>query len=231
MSRARNLSRFKPASTGLIEAANITSGTITNTQINTSAAIAATKVGTLAAANMPNGSWIQLHAVSTGVDVAQIAFDNAHITTAYDDYVLMGKNCTPATDGAEPIIQVSSDNGANFNAGVDNGRQYTQITGASGGQESNAHGLGYIQIATDLGNDAGMGHNFLAWFYGLNNTSYQKFMHYQCIGKHQSAEYKWDGGANIETTSAINYMKFRYNSGNVKAGSRVALYGIKGSNF
>ena len=234
-----------------ITAASITDNTITNTQINSSAAIAksklaaldivnadinasaaiaATKLGTMAAANMPNGSWIQLHAVSTGVDVAQIAFDNAHITTAYDDYVLMGKNCTPATDGAEPIIQVSSDNGANFNAGVDNGRHYNNITASSHGSESNAHGLGYIQIATDLGNDANMGHNFIAWFYGLNNTSYQKFMHYQCIGKHQSAEYKWDGGANIETTSAINYMKFRYNSGNVKAGSRVALYGIKGSN-
>ena len=189
------------------------------------------KVPTLNATHMPNGSWIQLHAVSTGVDVAQIAFDNTHITTAYDDYVLMGKNCTPVTDGAEPIIQISTDNGANFNTGVDKGRHYTPLkTNTSHAVEINAHGLGYIQIGTDLGNDAGMGHNFIAWFYGLNNTSYQKFMHYQCIGKHQTGEYKWDGGANIETTSAINYMKFRFNSGNVKAGSRVALYGIKGSN-
>ena len=59
MSRARNLSRFKPASTGLIEAANITSGTITNTQINASAAIAQSKMAALAAANMPAGSIVQ----------------------------------------------------------------------------------------------------------------------------------------------------------------------------
>ena len=50
------------------------------------------KVPTLNATHMPNGSWIQLHAVSTGVDVAQIAFDNAHLTTAYDDYVLCHAN-------------------------------------------------------------------------------------------------------------------------------------------
>lgn len=63
MSRARNLSKFKPASTGLIEAANITSGTITNTQINASAAIAATKLGTMATANMPAGSILQVQHV------------------------------------------------------------------------------------------------------------------------------------------------------------------------
>jgi len=193
--------------------------------------ITAAKVsGTIAAANMPNGSWIQLHAVSTGVDVAQIAFDNAHITTAYDDYVMIGKSCTPDSDGAEAMISISVDNGSSFNVAVDNGRHYNNITQTSHGAEFNRHTDGQIQMATDLGNDANQGQNFIAWFYGLNNTSYQKFMHYQCIGKHQNAEYKWDGGANIETTSAINYMKFRYNSGNIKAGSRVALYGIKGSN-
>ena len=46
MSRARNLSRFKPSTTGLVANANIAS----------SAAIAASKIGTLNSANMPSGS-------------------------------------------------------------------------------------------------------------------------------------------------------------------------------
>ena len=72
MSRARNLSRFKPASTGLIEAANITSGTITNTQINSSAAIASSKLGTIGTDKMPSGSVIQtLSMTLTGASSAQ----------------------------------------------------------------------------------------------------------------------------------------------------------------
>ena len=72
MSRARNLSRFKPASTGLIEAANITSGTITNTQINASAAIASSKLGAIGTDKMPSGSVIQtLSMTLTGASSAQ----------------------------------------------------------------------------------------------------------------------------------------------------------------
>tara|TARA_Y100000361_G_scaffold34991_1_gene29424 strand:+ start:179 stop:778 length:600 start_codon:yes stop_codon:yes gene_type:complete len=187
--------------------------------------------GTLSADNMPDGSLIELHSVSTGVAVSEIAFNSTYITSAYDDYLMIGKAVTPATDGAEPLISISVDNGSTFDVGVDNGRHYTQITGASHGVESNAFSDGRIQLGTDLGNDANQGLVFHAHFFNMNNTSYQKFMFYQTCGKHQNAEYKWDGGANIETTSAINYMKFHYSSGNVAAGSRVALYGIKGSNF
>ena len=186
---------------------------------------------TVPASSMPDGSFIELHTVSLGVDASEIAFNNTYITTLYDDYLMIGKAVTPATDGAEPMISISVDNGSNFNVDVDNGRHYTQITAASSGHESNRHDQGQIQIGTDLGNDANQGLVFHAHFFNLNNTSFNKYMFYQCCGKHQAAEYKWDGGANIETTSAINYMKFHYSTGNVAAGSRVALYGIKGSNF
>ena len=186
---------------------------------------------TIPASGMPDGSLIELHSVSLGVVNSEIAFNSTYITTLYDDYLMIGKAVTPATDGAEPLISISVDNGSNFNVGVDNGRHYTQITGASHGVEANAFSDGRIQIGTDLGSDANQGLVFHAHFFGMNNTSYQKFMFYQTCGKHQSAEYKWDGGANIETTSAINYMKFHYSTGNVAAGSRVALYGIKGVIF
>ena len=108
MSRARNLSKFKPSTTGSIADNTITNAMINssaaiaksklasldivNADINASAAIAATKVGTLAAANMPNGSWIQLHTVSLGVAASEISFNNTYITTAYDDYVMIGKS-------------------------------------------------------------------------------------------------------------------------------------------
>ena len=188
---------------------------------------------TVPASNMADGSLIELHTVSLGVAASEIAFNNTYITTTYDDYLMIGKSITPATDGAEPLIRVSTVNGSSMDVYVDNGRHYTPLhTNTSHAVEINRHTDGSsIQLATDLGNDANQGCNFHAHFFGLNNTSFQKFMFYQCIAKHQSLEYKWDGGANMETTNAINYLEFKFSTGNIAAGSRVALYGIKGSNF
>lgn len=185
---------------------------------------------TIPADNMPDGSLILLHSVALGVAATEIAFNSTYITTAYDDYLMIGKAVTPATDGAEPMITISIDNGSNFNINVDNGRHYSPLISGGHGVEMNRHDAGQIQIGTDLGNDANQGAVFHAHFFNLNSTTFNKYMFYQCCGKHNSLEYKWDGGANIETTSAINYLKFNYSTGNVAAGTRVALYGIKGSN-
>ena len=218
-------------SSAAIAKSKLASLDIVNADINASAAIAATKVGTLAAANMPNGSWIQLHTVSLGVAASEISFNNTYITTAYDDYVMIGKSITPATDGAEPHLRVSTANGSSMDVYVDNGRHYNNISSSSHGPEANRYTNGWsIQLATDLGNDANQGWNFQAHFFGLNNTSFQKYMLYQSIGKHQTAKYKWDGGANLETTNPINYIDFKFSAGNIAAGARIALYGIKGSN-
>ena len=69
---------------------------------------------TVPASNMADGSLIELHTVSLGVAASEIAFNSTYITTTYDDYLMIGKSVTPATDGAEPIIQISVDNGSNF---------------------------------------------------------------------------------------------------------------------
>ena len=87
MSRARNLSRFKPASTGLIQAANITSGTITNTQINSSAAIAQSKMAALAAGNMPAGAILQVqHVISNS--------STTYATTSSSGHDILNKTVT-----------------------------------------------------------------------------------------------------------------------------------------
>jgi len=216
-------------SSAAIAKSKLASLDIVNADINASAAIAATKVGTLAAANMPNGSWIMLHSQALGVTAAQVIFNNTYITTAYDDYVMIGKGCTPTNDADEANIRLSSNNGASFIA-CDHARSYLQLTSSAAQGAERGRDAEHIQLATDLGNDANMGGTFTAWFYGLNDTSHSKFMNFTYTGKHNNQEYTWRGGANIETTSAINWMAFKFNSGNVAAGARVGLYGIKGSN-
>tara|TARA_B100000073_G_scaffold346998_1_gene359952 strand:- start:1539 stop:2165 length:627 start_codon:yes stop_codon:yes gene_type:complete len=187
------------------------------------------KIPTLNATHMPNGSWIQLHTVSLGVAAAEIIFNNTYVNVTYDDYVMIGKSVIPSADGAEGLITTSTDNGSS-NVTTNNGRTFTPISGSGGhGNEINLS-QNYIHMATDLGNDANEGGSFIAWFYGLNNTSFKKFMNYRYTAKHMNQDYTWGGGANMETTSAINYLRFKFSTGNVAAGSRVALYGIKGSN-
>ncbi len=233
-----------------LKALGVTDGTLTNTQINASAAIAktklaaldivnadvnasaaiaATKVGTMATANMPNGSWILLHSVALGVSAAQIIFDNNYVTTAYDDYVMIGKQCTPTTDGDEPCIRVSTANSAGSLVTCGSGRSYLRLA-ANAAQGAEAESNSYIQLATDVGNDAARGGYFSAWFYGLNNTSNYKYCNFTYTGKHMNEEYSWRGGSSIATTSAVNWLAFKYVAGDIAAGARVALYGIKGSN-
>ena len=55
---------------------------------------------TVPASNMADGSLIELHTVSLGVAASEIAFNSTYITTTYDDYLMIGKSVTPATDGA-----------------------------------------------------------------------------------------------------------------------------------
>jgi len=233
-----------------ITAASITDNSITNTQINSSAAIAktklaaldivnadvnasaaiaATKVGTMATANMPNGSWIMLHSQALGVDAAQIIFDNNYITTAYDDYVMIGKSCIPDTDADEPVIRVSTAHSAGSLVTCGHARSYLRLN-ANPTQGAEAGSGTHIQLGTDLGNDSARGGYFTAWFYGLNNTTSYKYMNFTYTGKHNIDEYTWRGGSSIATTSAVNWLAFKFNTGNIKAGARVALYGIKGSN-
>ena len=217
MSRARNLADLLQGGT-VVPSAKV-------------ATLTTSHIPTLNATHMPNGSWILLHSVSSGVAVSEIPFNNTYITTAYDDYVMIGKSITPVTDGAEPHLRVSTVNGSSMDVYVDNGRHYNNISSASHGPEANRHTNGFsIQLATDLGNDSNQGWNFQAHFFGLNNTSFQKYMLYQSIGKHTNSKYKWDGGANLETTNPINYIDFKFSTGNIAAGARIALYGIKGSN-
>jgi hypothetical protein len=187
------------------------------------------KIPTLNATHMPNGSWVMLHSIAQGVETGQMIFDNTYITTAYDDYVMIGKECTPTVDNDEAVIRVSTANSAGSLVTCGHARSYLRLN-ANPAQGAEAGSGTHIQIATDLGNDANRGGYFTAWFYGLNNTTNYKYMNFTYTGKHSNDEYTWRGGSSIATTSAVNWLAFKFNAGNVKAGARVALYGIKGSN-
>ena len=60
---------------------------------------------------------------------------------------------------------------------------------------------------------------------GLTQATNKKYITYNHIGKEPSQAYMWNGGALINTTSAINYIKFGSYSGGMDQGT-FSLYGI-----
>ena len=124
-----------------ITASQIANNTITNTQINSSAAIAASKLGTMATANMPAGSIVQVVTNNTSTQVAN--------TTDGGSADLMSVTITPTSASNKVMIMITGFFGqGNPNGAVQLVRGSTSIaegTGSFGGAS------GYISYDDQMG--------------------------------------------------------------------------------
>ena len=124
-----------------ITAASITDNTITNTQINSSAAIAQSKMAALAAANMPTGSIVQVVTNNTATQVEN--------TTDGGSADLMSVTITPTSASNKVMIIITGFFGqGNPNGAVQLVRGSTSIaegTGSFGGA------TGYISYDDQTG--------------------------------------------------------------------------------
>ena len=175
------------------------------------------------AADLANTGNLVLLSTATASDDATVNFDNTVITSSYNDYVMIGTGVRPATDVCTPRIAPSTDNGSNF-TNSDTGRNWIKTTGAAGGFER-ATG-NYIEMGFSLGNDADLGGSFRCDFYNLNVSGMYKWGICDYVAKHSADAYKWDGGYSINTTSAINYLRFEFSTGNIAEGE-FRFYGVK----
>jgi len=115
--------------------------TLTNNSISSSAAIAATKVGTMATANMPSGSIIQVVTLNktTGMDVQT----HNTWTSLYSD-----ANClkiTPSATSSKIVIHYMLDRGNGATSGEAQ-TDYRIITTIGGSQSNYALSSGVIDI-------------------------------------------------------------------------------------
>ena len=241
MSRARNLSRFKPSTTGLIANANIASSAaiaktklasldIVNADINASAAIAATKVAS---------DFALIHTIDAS-NQAAVTFTSSHITDTYMDYKITVRYYVPVTNGQSLFIHPSVDNGSNYNVFIEQHVQYHDMKGslAQGNDAANGNSQAKIQIGAGTENTANKGMSAEIYLMGLRQTTGLKAMYYNAFNAHDADgghntgnDYWWNGGAKIIGTSnsdrtAINNLKFTASSGNINAG-KFSLYGIK----
>ena len=178
-----------------------------------------------------NTGMVLLNSTTVSSAVANVTFNSTLITDSYDDYVFIGRYLKPATDSQPFAMYLSIDNGSNYNLTVQHSMLYEDLsTDASGratgfGQDNTSS---TIKMSGSLGNDSGGGAAFHIRLFGLSNTSYYKHGNYDLIGTHANAEgnnYHWSGGIRILTASAINNVKFLYDSGNIADG-KISLYGV-----
>ena len=116
-----------------LKALGVTDGTLTNTQINASAAIAASKLGTMTTANMPAGSVIQ----TVSVNITSDAYTSATSATALSAFDL---TITPSAASSKILYNVTG--GHQSYASASEHLKIWFYTSINGGSFSNANPAG-----------------------------------------------------------------------------------------
>jgi len=186
--------------------------------------------GNLSSVNSGFGSAQVLLSTQTADDDASISFTSG-IDSTYKEYVFDFINC----DGGENRVsfQCSTDGGSNYNTTV------TTTFFHARNQENDSSSLGYDAgndlaqstdyqiLAVNLSPDADAGFSGELHLFNPASTTYVKNF-YSTSSIMQSAPGAWQSfvAGYFNTTSAINAISFKMNSGNMSAG-KIKMYGIK----
>jgi len=169
---------------------------------------------------------VLLNTTTISSNTASVIWNSTIITTTYSDYMIRIHSYEPVTDSTRLSLYPSTDNGSSFVASNTQGQIFRRITASSGNtglEDSTQSSLIYIGGA--CGNDDGEGSSYTVDLLGLTQANCKKYVTYNHIGKEPTEAYMWNGGAMINTTSAINYVKLISSSGNITQGT-FSLYGM-----
>ena len=172
---------------------------------------------------------VQLASSQSSSATTQVDFNNTLITTSYKMYRICINNVIPATDATEPYIYLSVNNGTSFIANIDSRRMFHEFTNTSSHGHEKNQDVNYIQIGTDMGNDANEGFFGHCDLFGITlNTTNWAGGYANCMGRHGTGTYWWDNGIHIEkgVADAINFIRFKMSSGDM-AEHDISLWGFK----
>jgi hypothetical protein len=198
-----------------------TSGAITNSSVT----------GITVLANASDS--ITLISSQTASASASISFTSG-LDSTYKAYKFVFSNIHIATDGAEFTFNGSTDSGSNYNVNKTTTYFLAENDEAGGGGSLSyqtardlGNGTGFQDLGVDLGNDNDHASNGSLIIFNPSSTTYVK--HFICTlqQSHQN-DLSLVGyiSGYFDTTSAINAIQFKMNSGNIDAGT-IYLYGIK----
>jgi hypothetical protein len=164
---------------------------------------------------------------------ANISFTSG-IDSTYDEYVFKIINAHPSSDSATLTFNMSTDGGSNYNvtktssffkAYHDEADTATDLTYRT--SQDLAQSTAYQEIEQDIGADNDQSYSGTLHLFSPSSTTYVK--HYILYGNSaHSGNYSMNpycaGYGN--TTSAINAVDFKFNTGNIDDGT-ILMYGVK----
>jgi len=192
-----------------------------------------------AATGLANGAMTLIKTL-TASSSATLSFvdgtDSVVLDSTYPIYVFKFINCHPATDAAELQFNMSTDSGSNYNVTKTTTffRAYHFESDAGAAleyrtQDDLAQSTNFASLIEGLGNGADeSGSGTLELFNPSSTTFVKHFISQIQIynASNISADNFVAGYGN--TTSAVNAVQFKMDSGNIDAG-KIKLYGIKDS--
>jgi len=173
------------------------------------------------------GSVEKLSTVTT-TGVSAVDFDSSLITDTFMTYRIIGSNFRVVTSNATPQLQLSIDNGSNFNLNVRGAKLHQRLYQQQVYNSIYYGGDGSVhQLANNTSGTTTELAAFDATIFNTRGTTGIKYVTSDYIGElHGDADaYLWMGASRVNVVSAINLLRVSSSSGNV-AGT-FTLYGIR----
>ena len=176
------------------------------------------------------GSWTFLSKV-TASSSGDISFTSG-IDSTYGTYVFTFNNIHPETDNKSLQFNFSIDSGSNYN--VSTASTFWEASHDESGSGSAlqynagndlANGTGFQSMGF-VDNDNDSSKSGYLYLFNPSSTTYVKhFLNRQSFVGNTAVAYQTFVGGYANTTSAIDAVQFKMNSGNIDAGD-ICLYGI-----
>ena len=191
------------------------------------------------AAGFPAGAMTLIKTVTASSDstidfvdgTSDVVLDNT-----YPIYLFKFINIHPSDDGAELMFQANASGGSGFNETVTTTFFLALHNEADGttnlvyeGEHDSAQGTAYTELHGQNSSDSDHGCNGSLTSFNPSSTTFVKHFFGRFSGT-SSGDFERDDfpAGYFNTTSAIDEISFKFNSGNIDSGT-IKLYGIKDS--
>ena len=169
---------------------------------------------------------------STASSSSSLSFTSG-LTSTYKEYIFMFNNIHPASDGQQFFFNMSSDGGSNYNVTKTTTYFYIQHAEAGGSEALGydngsdvSQSTGYARLAESIGNDNDQSTSGYLHLFEPSNTTFVKHFltAFNVVNASDQILTTYSGGY-ANTTSAINAIDFKVNSGNIDSGT-ITMYGV-----
>ena len=189
-----------------------------------------TGIGQLDFADAGGGQWTHL-LTSTASSSSSIAFSSTYITTTYLDYMIVVSGIKTSADGATPQIEMSTDNGSSYLSSYRSARHAYRSDGNNINYGTTSAGKIYIAGNDAVGSSTGEAFASVMTIFDplkqSGTTDAKTIIIAQSAYSTASNDFVIANvGACTNTETAVNNIKFSFDSGNIASG-KVSLYGRK----